>query len=89
MVKLSSVGHGAEKENEKLQVRILFKQGYHRLRRVEYECCKGQNRKSKNDSRTLVDKPIVLAKFSSIWLLVIFGQTPNLTLGSVWPFPQT
>ena len=34
MVKLSSIIHEAEKENEKLQVRRLFKQMYHRLREL-------------------------------------------------------
>ena len=33
VVKLSSVGDEAKKENEKLQMRRLFKQRYHRLRR--------------------------------------------------------
>jgi hypothetical protein len=43
MVRLSSVGDEAENENEKLYVRRLFKQRYHRLRRIGYGCCKGQN----------------------------------------------
>ena len=36
VVRLSSVGNEAEKENEKLQERRLFKQRYQGLRRVGY-----------------------------------------------------
>ena len=56
MVKLSSVGDEPEKENEKLQARRLFKQRYHRLRGVGMGVIKDKTRKSKNDSRTLVEK---------------------------------
>ena len=56
MVRPSSVSDEAEKENEKLQVRRLFKQRYHRLRRARYGVVKDRTRKSKNDNRTLVGK---------------------------------
>ena len=49
MVKLSS-----EKENKKLHVRRLVKQRYHR--ELDMSAIKDRTRRSKNDSRILVEK---------------------------------